>query len=85
MSWFEQRRFVVTGGAGFLGHAVVEKLKARGAKHLMVPRSKDYDLVDRGAIKRLYDNAKPDVIVHLAARVGDIGANRENPGQFFIL
>jgi len=83
MSWFEKRRFVVTGGAGFLGAAVVERLKARGAKTIIVPRSKDYDLVDRGAIRRLFDDAKPDVIVHLAARVGGIGANRENPGRFF--
>lgn len=83
MSWFEKRRFVVTGGAGFLGNAVVEKLKARGARDVFVPRSKDYDLVDRGAVQRLYDDTKPDVIVHLAAQVGGIGANLANPGRFF--
>ena len=83
MAYFEKRRFVVTGGAGFLGSFVVEKLKARGATEVFVPRSKDYDLVDRAAIRRLYDDAKPDVVIHLAARVGGIGANMENPGRFF--
>ena len=82
-SWFEKRRFVVTGGAGFLGYHVVENLKARGARDIVVPRSAQYDLVDRGAIKRLFDDAKPDVVVHLAARVGGIGANRANPGKYF--
>ncbi len=83
MAYFEKRRFVVTGGAGFLGSFVVDKLKARGATEVFVPRSKDYDLVDRAAIRRLYDDAKPDVVIHLAARVGGIGANMENPGRFF--
>lgn len=79
----EGKRVVVTGGAGFLGSFVVEKLKARGCKDIFVPRSADYDLVDRDACRRLYKDARPDVVIHLAARVGGIGANRENPGSFF--
>lgn len=76
-------RVLVTGGAGFLGSFVVEKLQARGAKAIIVPRSKDYDLVDGAAVRRLLADAKPDLVIHLAARVGGIGANRENPGRFF--
>jgi len=77
------KRVVVTGGAGFLGSFVVEKLRARGAGEIVVPRSRDYDLVDRDAVRRLYRDARPDLVIHLAARVGGIGANRENPGRFF--
>jgi GDP-L-fucose synthase len=77
------QRIVVTGGAGFLGSFVVEKLRARGAKEIFVPRSRDYDLVDVEGVRRLYRDAKPDLVIHLAARVGGIGANRENPGKFF--
>ncbi len=77
------KRVVVTGGAGFLGSFVVEKLKKRGFKEIFVPRSAEYNLVDRDACKRLYKDAKPDVVIHLAAKVGGIGANRENPGSFF--
>lgn len=83
MGYFEQRRFVVTGGSGFLGSFVVEGLRARGAKAVFVPRSADYDLVERDAIRRLFDDARPDVVLHLAARVGGIGANRANPGKYF--
>lgn len=79
----EGKRVVVTGGAGFLGSFVVEKLRARGCKDIFVPRSAQYDLVDRDACRRLYKDAKPDVVIHLAAKVGGIGANRENPGSFF--
>jgi GDP-L-fucose synthase len=78
-----QKRIVVTGGAGFLGSFVVEKLRARGAREIVVPRSRDYDLVDGAAIRRLLREARPDLVIHLAARVGGIGANRENPGRFF--
>lgn len=77
------KRVVVTGGAGFLGQAVVEALEARGASEIVVPRSQTYDLRDRRAIERLFDDARPEVILHLAAVVGGIGANRENPGRFF--
>src|SRR5918912_4396889 len=76
-------RVVVTGGAGFLGSFVVEELRRRGAEHVVVPRSKEYDLVDMGAVRRLYADAKPTMVLHLAARVGGIGANRDNPGKFF--
>ena len=76
------KRIAVTGGAGFLGSFVVEKLKERGAD-VFVPRKADYDLVDRDACKRMYEASKPQVVIHLAAKVGGIGANRENPGSFF--
>jgi GDP-L-fucose synthase len=75
-------RIVVTGGAGFLGGFVVEALRARGASDIVVPRSRDYDLVDRGACRRLLVETRPDLVLHLAARVGGIGANRRNPGRF---
>ncbi len=76
-------RVVVTGGAGFLGSFVVEKLRARGCRDVFVPRSADYDLRDRDGLGRLYAEARPDVVIHLAAVVGGIGANRDNPGRFF--
>jgi GDP-L-fucose synthase len=76
-------RVVVTGGAGFLGGYVVDELRRRGARDVFVPRSKDYDLVDMDAVRRLYRDARPTVLLHLAARVGGIGANRDNPGKFF--
>ena len=76
-------RVVVTGGAGFLGSFVVEKLAARGCKNVFVPRSRDYDLVEMEAVRRLYRDARPELVIHLAAQVGGIGANRENPGKFF--
>lgn len=74
---------VVTGGAGFLGSFVVEELAARGASEIIVPRSATCDLTDERAVERLYADARPDMVIHLAATVGGIGANRENPGRFF--
>jgi len=77
------KRITVTGGAGFLGTQVVKKLEELGCQHVFVPRSKDYNLVDNEAVKRLYQDSKPDIVIHLAAVVGGIGANRENPGKSF--
>jgi GDP-L-fucose synthase len=82
MEW-TTARVLVTGGAGFLGSFVVERLRQRGARQLFVPRSKEYDLVDGNAVRRLLADTRPDIVIHLAARVGGIGANRENPGRFF--
>jgi GDP-L-fucose synthase len=82
-TFWQDKRVCVTGGSGFLGSFVVERLKARGAADIFVPRSADYDLVQHEAVKQLMNDAKPDVIIHLAARVGGIGANRERPAEFF--
>src|SRR5579862_3892055 len=76
-------RAVVTGGSGFLGRRVVAELEQRGCRSVTVPRSRDYDLRDRSAVQRLYRETKPDLVIHLAAIVGGIGANRANPGRFF--
>jgi len=83
MSWLDKKRIAVTGGAGFLGKFVVRKLEEKGCQNIFVPRSRDYDLVSKEAVERLYRDAKPDVVIHLAAVVGGIGANRDNPGRFF--
>lgn len=74
---------MVTGGAGFLGSFVVEKLKARGCKNIFIPRSSQYDFTLPEAVKAAYDYSRPEIVIHLAAKVGGIGANRENPGKFF--
>jgi GDP-L-fucose synthase len=74
---------VVTGGAGFLGRVVVDKLQQRGARRVIVPRRAEYDLTTEAAVERLYRDARPDVVLHLAAEVGGIGANRKNPGRYF--
>ncbi len=83
MGFWEKKRVTVTGGAGFLGSYVVKKLEERGCRDIFVPRSKDYDLVNYQACKEVYEDSKPDIVVHLAGRVGGIGANRANPGKFF--
>jgi GDP-L-fucose synthase len=80
---FLDKHVVVTGGAGFLGSAVVDNLRSKGYRNIFVPRSKEYDLRDQHMIVRLYETARPQVLIHLAAVVGGIGANRENPGSFF--
>ena len=74
---------MVTGGGGFLGKAVVARLEAAGATEVFVPRSRDYDLRTSDGIRSALADGRPDVVIHLAAVVGGIGANRENPGRFF--
>jgi GDP-L-fucose synthase len=77
------KRIAVTGGGGFLGRVVVDKLRARGCEEIYVVRKRDYDLVKGEDVARLYCDARPEVVIHLAAVVGGIGANRENPGLYF--
>jgi len=81
--FFENKRVVVTGGAGFLGSYVTEGLRKRGCRNILVPKIEDYDLVDPHDIARMYEDMAPDIVIHLAAVVGGIGANREHPGEFF--
>jgi GDP-L-fucose synthase len=80
-TFWHGKRVVVTGGAGFLGSFVVERLKREGAT-VSVPRSAEYDLVDRAAVHRLLADTRPELVIHLAAQVGGIGANQANPGRF---
>ncbi len=77
------KRIVVTGGAGFLGQQVVQSLQAYGCTSITVPRKSQYDLTRESEVERLYRDARPQVVIHLAAVVGGIGANRVNPGKFF--
>lgn len=77
------KRIMLTGGAGFLGSFVQEKLKARGCKDIFIPTEDKYDLTKAEAIDRAFKDSRPDVVIHLAAKVGGIGANRDNPGSFF--
>jgi len=83
MSFWKNRRVTITGGNGFLGSFVVEKLRAAGCTEVFVPRSRDYDLREKSQAAKLLRDAKPDIFVHLAAVVGGIGANQSNPGKFF--
>ena len=81
--FFKDRRIVVTGGAGFLGSYIIEGLQKRGCKNILVPKIEDYNLVNLPDVIRMYDDMKPDIVIHLAAVVGGIGANRQHPGKFF--
>lgn len=81
--FWDSRRVVVTGGRGFLGSYVVEKLKTRGATQIFVPEKNAYDLRKLGDVERMYQEMRPEIVIHLAAVVGGIGANRERPGEFF--
>lgn len=81
--FWENQRIVVTGGSGFLGGYVLDGLAARGARQVFVPRSADYDLTRMDDVARMYGDMRPDMVIHLAAVVGGIGANREHPGKFF--
>jgi GDP-L-fucose synthase len=74
---------MVTGGAGFVGRRVVERLQLAGVTEIFVPRRSEFDLRDRASIRAALERGRPDVVIHLAARVGGIGANRANPGSFF--
>lgn len=81
--YWKGKTVIVTGGAGFLGSFVCERLRARGVKEIVIPRRKDTDLTDASVVRNLYASAKPDVVLHLAAEVGGIGANQANPGRYF--
>ena len=81
--FWSDRRVCVTGGAGFLGSYVVDRLRALGCRDVIVPRKRDFDLTSQVAVQRLYATARPDMVIHLAAVVGGIGANRAHPAQFF--
>ena len=83
MTFWDSKRVVVTGGNGFLGSFVTEKLRQRGCRQLFLPRTAEYDLRAERDVVRLFGDTRPDIFIHLAAVVGGIGANREHPGRFF--
>jgi GDP-L-fucose synthase len=81
--FWQSRRVVVTGGAGFLGSVLCKKLRQRGCQNVLVPLIEEYDLTREDVVIKMYRDMRPDMVIHLAALVGGIGANRENPGLFF--
>jgi len=81
--FWQDKRVCVTGGAGFLGSFVTAKLRERGATEVFIPTIEKYDLVQVNSIRQMLDDSQPDIIIHLAAQVGGIGANREHPAEFF--
>jgi len=83
MSFWEDKKVIVTGGAGFLGSYVIDNLKNEGCKYIFIPRSRDYDLTKEANIIRLYKDFTCNIVIHLAAAVGGIGANLKNPGKFY--
>jgi GDP-L-fucose synthase len=83
MGFWTNRRVLVTGGAGFLGRRVVAKLETKSPARIFVPRRHDYDLTEVENVRRVYEDARPEIVIHLAGDVGGIGANRDNPGSFF--
>lgn len=83
MNDWAAKRVLVTGGSGFLGSHVVEELQRRGYGELSVPRRREYDLVEMEAVRRLFRDTRPDLLIHVAGTVGGIGANRAHPGRFF--
>ncbi|MEK9149303.1 MAG: GDP-L-fucose synthase [Candidatus Desantisbacteria bacterium] len=82
MSFWKDKRVIVTGGAGFLGSYIIERLRERECREIFIPRRRDYDLTKEADVERLYRDTKADIVIHLAAVVGGIGANLENPGKF---
>jgi GDP-L-fucose synthase len=83
MGFWSDRRVCITGGAGFLGGFVVDELQRQGAEHIFVPEHSAYDLVQHGDVLRMLADARADVVIHLAAVVGGIGANMRNPGKYY--
>jgi GDP-L-fucose synthase len=83
MAFWAERTVLVTGGAGLLGTHVVRHIRDQGCRAVIVPRSREFDLREKAAIISLFERVKPDLVIHLAAVVGGIGANRQHPGQFF--
>jgi len=83
LNFWQSKRVCVTGGAGFLGSFVTAILRERGAANVFIPTIEKYDLVQAASIRQMLDDSKPDIIIHLAAQVGGIGANREHPAEYF--